>query len=100
MEYNNRVICGIFHVRTNFYENLEYVFRKLDFPFKGSNIICQKFRLQVTTDDNINNRDGMTQLIFFLSATSKYIKATMRKGSIRKYKQFNSYIRKFSRGPN
>ena len=25
MEYNNRVICGIFHVIANFYENLEYV---------------------------------------------------------------------------
>ena len=32
MEYNNRVICGIFHVRTNFYENLEYVLGNLTSP--------------------------------------------------------------------
>ena len=34
MEYNNRVICGIFHVRTNFYENLEYVFGNLTSPLR------------------------------------------------------------------
>ena len=32
MEYNNHVICGIFHVRTNFYENLEYVLGNLTSP--------------------------------------------------------------------
>ena len=35
MEYNNRVICGIFHVRTNFYENLEYVLGNLTSPLKA-----------------------------------------------------------------
>ena len=34
MEYNNRVICGIFHVRTNFYENLEYVLGNLTSPLR------------------------------------------------------------------
>ena len=32
MEYNNRVICGIFHVRTNFYENLKYVLGNVTSP--------------------------------------------------------------------
>ena len=32
MEYNNRVICGIFHVRTIFYENLECVLGNLTSP--------------------------------------------------------------------
>ena len=34
MEYNNHVICGIFHVRTNFYENLEYVLGNLTSPLR------------------------------------------------------------------
>ena len=43
MEYNNRVICGIFHVRTNVYENLEYVLGNLTSPLK-------KIRLHLTVD--------------------------------------------------
>ena len=35
MEYNNRVICGIFHVRTNFYESLEYVLGNLTSPLSS-----------------------------------------------------------------
>ena len=45
MEYNNRVICGIFHVRTNFYENLEYVLGNLTSPLRK---LLEIFRKHVT----------------------------------------------------
>ena len=55
MEYNNRVICGIFHVRTNFYENLEYVLGNLTSPLREVIFARRNFR------------EFVFQIFFFIS---------------------------------
>ena len=67
MCFNNHIICDIFHVTTNFYENLEYVLGNLTSPLSNR----FKWSMSITPLTNINNKQKHKHSLTYCTKISK-----------------------------